>query len=195
IPVSMPVPVSVPIPVSMPVAVPKPTPGPVHRPAPRTPPPRPAPHKKRTPRKPLPAVPQPAYKGQGLLQAATDLLAGLRRHDPDLLLSACDTAHLAPGVATWLERDTSPTAVRHALTSNLPPEGMRRPAALLAHRLTALLPPPAPYRAPAGPSPVRHPLQNCDGCERAFRGPEPGRCGECRQLHSGPALGVLHPSG
>ncbi|WP_329276109.1 helix-turn-helix domain-containing protein [Streptomyces sp. NBC_01451] len=155
----------------------------------------PGPAKKRTPRKPLPAVPQPAYKGPGLLQAATDLLAGLRRHDPDLLLSACDTAHLAPGVAAWLERDTSPTAVRHALTSDLPPEGMRRPAAFLAHRLTAKLPPPAPYRAPAESSPVRHPLQNCDGCERAFRGPEPGRCGECRRLHSGSALGVLHPPG
>ncbi|WP_371662414.1 helix-turn-helix domain-containing protein [Streptomyces sp. NBC_00280] len=140
----------------------------------------PAPPKKRAPRKPLPAVPQPAYKGPGLLQAATDLLAGLRRHDPDLLLSACDTAHLAPGVAAWLERDVSPTAVRHALTSDLPPEGMRRPAAFLAHRLTAQLPPPAPYRTPAGPSPARHPLQNCDGCERAFRSPEPGRCRDCR---------------
>ncbi|NEC91697.1 helix-turn-helix domain-containing protein [Streptomyces sp. SID12501] len=182
----------------------RPGPAPHHAPAPEpsaTEPTRPAhpaapgPPKKRTPRKPLPAVPQPAYKGPGLLQAATDLLAGLRRLDPDLLLSTCDTAHLAPGVAAWLERDTSPTAVRHALTSNLPPEGMRRPAAFLAHRLTTQLPPPAPYRAPAGPSPVRHPLQNCDGCERAFRGPEPGRCGECRQLHSGSTLGVLHPSG
>ncbi|MDQ0933480.1 hypothetical protein QFZ49_003420 [Streptomyces turgidiscabies] len=61
----------------------------------------PGPPPPRTPRKPLPAVPQPSYKGPGLLQAATDLLAGLRRHDPDLLLSACDTAHLAPGVAAW----------------------------------------------------------------------------------------------
>ncbi|MDQ0932423.1 helix-turn-helix domain-containing protein [Streptomyces turgidiscabies] len=140
----------------------------------------PGPPKERTPRKPLPAVPQPAYKGQGLLQAATDLLAGLRRHDPDLLLSACDTAHLAPGVAAWLERDVSPTAVRHALTRDLPPEGMRRPAAFLAHRLTAQLPPSAPYREPASPPGVRLPLQTCDGCERAFRAPEPGRCRECR---------------
>ncbi len=145
--------------------------------------------KKRAPRKPLPAVPQPAYKGSGLLQAATDLLAGLHRLDPDLLLSACDTAHLAPGVAAWLERDVSPTGVRHALISDLPPEGMRRPAALLAHRLTAQLPPPTPYRAPAGPSPVRHPLQNCDSCDRAFRGPEPGRCGECRAT-AGPGAGL-----
>ncbi|GAA3856722.1 helix-turn-helix domain-containing protein [Streptomyces lacrimifluminis] len=140
----------------------------------------PGPPKQRTPRKPLPAVPQPAYKGPGLLQAATDLLAGLRRLDPDLLLSACDTAHLAPNVAAWLERDVSPTAVQHALISDLPPEGMRRPAAFLAHRLAAQLPPPAPYRAPAAPTAVRYPLQTCDGCDRAFRSPEPGRCRDCR---------------
>ncbi|WP_330287977.1 helix-turn-helix domain-containing protein [Streptomyces sp. NBC_00576] len=155
---------------------PAPAPGPTRLAQPKAP----VPPRKRTPRKPLPAVPQPAYAGPGLLQAATDLLAGLRRLDPDLLLSACDTAHLAPGVAAWLERDVSPTAVRQALTSDLPPEGMRRPAAVLAHRLTAQLPPLPPFRAPASPSAVRHPLQNCGGCERAFRAPEPGRCRDCR---------------
>ncbi|EFL34640.1 conserved hypothetical protein [Streptomyces viridochromogenes DSM 40736] len=34
-----------------------------------------------TPRKPLPAVPTPAHPAPALLQAATDLLADLRRHD------------------------------------------------------------------------------------------------------------------
>ncbi|MFF3372721.1 helix-turn-helix domain-containing protein [Streptomyces sp. NPDC002680] len=139
----------------------------------------PAPPRKRTPRKPLPAVPQPSYKGPGLLQAATELLADLRHH-PGLLLSACDTAHLAPGVAAWLERDVSAGAVLHALTSDLPPEGVHRPAAFLAHRLTAQLPPVPPLRAPASPPAVRHPLQNCGGCERAFRAPVPGRCRDCR---------------
>ncbi|UIX31477.1 helix-turn-helix domain-containing protein [Streptomyces sp. GQFP] len=155
----------------------------------------PAKPKKRTPRKPLPAVPQPSYKGPALLRAATELLAGLRRHDPDLLLSACGTTHLAPGVAAWLERDVSPTAVRHALLSNHPPEGMHRPAAFLAHRLTAQLPALPPFRAPASPPTVRHPLQTCDGCERVFRSPEPGRCRDCRRLHSGPATTDRHPSG
>ncbi|MFF1453173.1 helix-turn-helix domain-containing protein [Streptomyces sp. NPDC058274] len=135
--------------------------------------------KQRAPRKPLPAVPGPACPAPALLQAATDLLADLRRHDPGLLLSACDTAHLAPGVAAWLERDVSPVAVRQALTADLPPEGLRRPAALLAHRLTAQLPPPPPFRAAAPPA-IRHPLQTCDGCDRAFRAPEPGRCRDCR---------------
>ncbi|MFE3738932.1 helix-turn-helix domain-containing protein [Streptomyces sp. NPDC059134] len=136
-----------------------------------------APRKKR---RPLPAVPQPGYSSPDLLRAATDLLAGLRVHDPRFLLSACDTSHLAPGVAAWLERDVPPDAVCHALTADLPPEGPRRPAALLAYRLTAQLPPPPPFRAPAAPEPVRHPLQNCDHCDRAFRAPEAGRCGECR---------------
>ncbi|MET7684058.1 helix-turn-helix domain-containing protein [Streptomyces sp. NPDC005423] len=140
----------------------------------------PATRRKRTPRKPLPAVPRPGYPAPALLQTATDLLADLRRHAPEFLLSVGDTAHLAPGVAAWLERDVTPTAVRHALIADLPPEGVRRPAALLAHRLAAQLPPPPPFRTPAPPPDVRHPLRNCDGCERAFRSPAPGRCHDCR---------------
>ncbi|MFF3692412.1 helix-turn-helix domain-containing protein [Streptomyces sp. NPDC002221] len=136
---------------------------------------------KPAPRKLLPAVPRPAYPSPSLLQTATELLAGLRRQDPRLLLSTADTEHLAPGgVAAWLEREVTPTAVRHALTADLPPEDPRRPAALLAHRLAAQLPPPPPIRAPAPALDVRHPLQTCDGCDRAFRSPAPGRCRDCR---------------
>ncbi|MFF0382480.1 helix-turn-helix domain-containing protein [Streptomyces sp. NPDC004286] len=143
---------------------------------------RPAPTGDRTPeprRKALPAVPTPV--NSGLLQAATDLLAGLRRHDSRLLLSATDTAHLAPGVAAWLERDVSPADVRRALADDLPTERLHRPAALLAHRLTTHLPPPPPFAPPAAPPPVRHPFQTCDGCERAHRAPEPGPCRDCRE--------------
>jgi hypothetical protein len=122
-----------------------------------------------------PTKPHPTH-----IQQATDLLTGLRRQDPRLLLSTSDTAHLAPGVAAWLERDVTTTAVRHALTADLPPEGLRRPAALLAHRLTAQLPPPPPFRAPVPPPAVRHPLQNYDRCDRAFRSPTPGHCHDCR---------------
>lgn len=124
------------------------------------------------PRKPLPAVPSPAYAAPALLEAATGLLADLHRHEPRLLLSARDTAHLASGVAAWLERDVAPAAVRRALTADLPPEGVRRPAALLAHRLAAQLPPPPPFRAPGAPQPARYPMRNCDGCDRGFRSPE-----------------------
>ncbi|MFI8949175.1 helix-turn-helix domain-containing protein [Streptomyces sp. NPDC053750] len=142
------------------------------------------PHPRGTrPRKALLAVPQPSSKAPALLQQATDLLTTLRRHDPRLLLSATDTAHLAPGVAAWLERNVTSTAVREALTAGLPDEPLRRPAALLAHRLADQLPPPAPLRAraSAAPPPPRHPLRNCDGCDRGFRAPEAeDRCRDCR---------------
>ncbi|NEB30815.1 helix-turn-helix domain-containing protein [Streptomyces sp. SID14446] len=135
---------------------------------------------RRTARASLPEVPRPSCAAPDLLRTATDLLAGLHRRDPRLLLSGDDTAHLAPGVAAWLERDVDAGSVTLALTKDLPPEGLRRPAALLAHRLTAHLPPPPPFRAPAPPQDVRHRLQNCDGCDRAFRAPEPGRrCRAC----------------
>ncbi|WP_329456990.1 helix-turn-helix domain-containing protein [Streptomyces sp. NBC_01497] len=148
---------------------------------------RPAHRRRPGPRRthPLPAVPEPGFPSPALLLAATDLLTGLRRRDSRLLLSACDTAHLAPGVAAWLERDVGPDAVRHALTSGLPPEGPRRPAALLAHRLAAQLPPPPPFRAPEPPPPVHHPFQTCDACDRAFRAPEPGTCRDCRPPEPG----------
>ncbi|MGY1580869.1 helix-turn-helix domain-containing protein [Streptomyces sp. MN13] len=147
---------------------------PSRRPARRTAPDEPAPRKR------LPAVPQPSCPSPTLLQAAVDVLAGLRRHDPRLLLSATDAEHLAPGVAAWLERDLTPTAVRHALTEGLPAEPLIRPAAFLAHRLATQLPPPPPFRPPASPAPEpRHPLQTCDGCDRAFRSPTPGLCRDC----------------
>ncbi|MEU9554583.1 helix-turn-helix domain-containing protein [Streptomyces fumanus] len=153
---------------------------PARRPARRPAPDEPAPRK----RKRLPAVPQPSFPAPALLQTAVDVLTGLRRHDPRLLLSATDAEHLAPGVAAWLEREVTPTAVRHALTANLPDEPLIRPAALLAHRLTAQLPPPPPLRPRTAPPPEpRHPLQTCDGCDRAFRAPRPGRCRECREAN------------
>ncbi|MGV9320660.1 helix-turn-helix domain-containing protein [Streptomyces sp. NPDC003660] len=157
---------------------------PGHRPQQHEPPVRrPTP----TRRKALPAVPTPSCSAPALRQAATDLLAGLRRHDSRLLLSATDTAHLAPGVAAWLERDVSPADVRRALADDLPTERLHRPAALLAHRLTTHLPPPPPFAPPATPPPVRHPFQTCDGCERAHRAPEPGPCRDCRTAPQGDA--------
>ncbi|MGW4545229.1 helix-turn-helix domain-containing protein [Streptomyces violaceorubidus] len=152
-------------------------------PAKRTPPPS-----RRTGPKALPAVPQPSSTAPALLQTALDLLAGLRRHDSRLLLSATDTAHLVPGVAAWLERDVAPAAVRHALTAGLPDQPLRRPAALLAHRLADRLPPPPPFRTPsAAVPPPRLPLQNCDGCDRGFRAPETeSHCRDCRTAAASP---------
>jgi hypothetical protein len=87
---------------------------------------------------------------------------------------------LAPGVATWLEREISPAALRAALTWDLPVP-LRRPAALPAYRLTDQLPPPPPPLPPLTTTspdphptaPVRHPMRHCDGCDRGFRSPDP----------------------
>jgi hypothetical protein len=142
--------------------------------------------KKKAARKALPAVPQPADPSPALIRKATDLLTDLRDYSSRMILSACDTAHLALGAAAWLERGVSPSALRHALIGDLPPEGVRCPAAFLAYRLTDRLPAPSPFGpatphtgTPQPPAP-RHKLVNCDGCDRAFRGPESSRCGDCR---------------
>ncbi|MGW7304335.1 helix-turn-helix domain-containing protein [Streptomyces sp. NPDC054835] len=131
------------------------------------------------PRRALPAVPQPVYPTPDLLLTAIDILAGLRSVDPRLYLSATDAEHLAPGIAAWLERELTPDAVRRVLTFDLPAEPLRRPAALLAHRLNAELPPVPPFRAPDEAPAIRHPLQNCDTCDHAYRASEPGTCGAC----------------
>ncbi|MCX5391772.1 helix-turn-helix domain-containing protein [Streptomyces sp. NBC_00094] len=130
-------------------------------------------------RRALPAVPQPVYPTPDLLQTSLGVLSGLRREDDRLLISATDAEHLVPGVAAWLERDLTPEAVHRALTARLPEEPLHRPAAFLAHRLAAQLPPLPPFRAPENPN-AGYPLQNCDSCDRAYRAPEPGTCGGCR---------------
>ncbi|MFD6434039.1 helix-turn-helix domain-containing protein [Streptomyces venezuelae] len=164
----------------IPTAPRKPPTGPATVSAPPTPsePPR-AP--RRHPR-PLPAVPHPFSPTPALLQRAADTLTALRHQAPHLLLTVRDTAHLTPGVAAWLEREATPASVHHALTHALPPDGPRHPAALLSHRLTALLPPPPPFHTP---QPTRHPLQNCETCDHAYRAPEPGHCGDCTGIGAG----------
>lgn len=156
-----------------------------------------APQQKPPRRAALPAVPKPSYSSPALLRTATDVLAGLRREDPRLLLSATDAEHLAPGVVAWLERDLTPTAVRRALARDLPLEPLVRPAAFLAHRLTDKLPPLPPYRAPEPPPPVRHPLRICDTCDLGYRGPDPHHCQGCASAGVGsgaPDTGTDEPS-
>ncbi|MEV7172060.1 hypothetical protein AB0O18_20415 [Streptomyces sp. NPDC093224] len=138
---------------------------------------------------PVPAAPAPAFPltapEAAPPHAAAELLAGLRRRDPRLLLAERDVARLAPGVAAWLERGLDAEAVARALSRDLP-EPLRNPAGVLAYRLGALLPPrlpplPGPAARPH-PDRITYPMQNCDGCDRGFRAPEPGRCGDCPQV-------------
>ncbi|MFJ3721994.1 helix-turn-helix domain-containing protein [Streptomyces sp. NPDC090045] len=173
---------------------PPPPPPPVGPPPPDAPPPPPPPPpsppvQESVPEPALESAPEPAPARRArafdalpvplaLHHGAADLLAGLRRYDPRLLLAERDVRRLVPGASAWLERGADPEAVAQALTGGLP-ERMRDPASVLAYRLTTLIPPHLPaapvVRRPALPDP----LQNCNGCDRAFRAPVPGRCRDC----------------
>ncbi|MER5780486.1 hypothetical protein ABT104_01980 [Streptomyces mobaraensis] len=86
-----------------------------------------------------PPAPPPPSDGP-----AADLLAGLRRHDPRLLLSEKDVRELSPAVRTWLERGVLPRQIVRTLTAELPIGRISWPARLLRHRLTHWLPPALP---------------------------------------------------
>ncbi|GAA0486586.1 hypothetical protein [Streptomyces olivaceiscleroticus] len=124
-------------------------------------------------------VPEPAPE----VTEAAALLADLPLTDRRLLLSEREVASLAPAVADWLDRGATPGDITAALTTNLPDRILRRPVRLLAYRLAALRPARRTTRtAPApglGSPPAVVPLQNCDGCDRAFRASHPGRCLAC----------------
>ncbi|MFE9922194.1 hypothetical protein ACFYQA_11555 [Streptomyces sp. NPDC005774] len=115
---------------------------------------------------------------------AVAVLASLRRVDPRLLLSEREAARLAPAVGQWLAAGVTPSRITAHLTARLPDHFLTRPAGILAFRLreTPLpAPPPAPLPSFAE-RPALLPFQTCEGCERAFRAPEPGqRCRDCRR--------------
>ncbi|WP_329346144.1 hypothetical protein [Streptomyces microflavus] len=190
--------VAAPVPLVTPVPAPLVTPAPVPvvvAPAP-APPPSPSPEPTPVPEESHPPVrvpsrtapkaarrplPRPRELTPELRQTASAILAGLRSHAKELVLSEDDVEALVPGVAAWLERDAHPDSIRHALTTELP-QPPKHPAKIVKHRLTALLPPPLPGAHELAP--VRRtlviPLQNCDGCDRAFRATAPGHCRGCR---------------
>ncbi|WP_410097335.1 helix-turn-helix domain-containing protein [Streptomyces sp. Isolate_219] len=187
------------------VAPPCPSPDPARTPTPAPNPPRvrtsPRPVRTEAPRvraEPTPPPPEPrtrAHHSRAHHPPAAALLANLRRDDPRLLLSVRDIQRLTPAVAAWLERGAAPDAVRSALTTGLPAT-LRHPPALLAHRLAESLPPPLPTASPSAPgAPVPPPLQTCDGCDRAFRAPAPGRCRDCRRSVAAERSPGLHGRG
>ncbi|MFD3561791.1 hypothetical protein ACFWVU_19210 [Streptomyces sp. NPDC058686] len=136
------------------------------------------------------ATPEQAQKPASLSDAdpqAVAVLASLRRVDPRLVLSEQEAVRLAPAVAQWLAAGVAPVQITALLTARLPDQFLTRPARILAFRLRETpLPAPPPLRAPHHPKrPAVLPFQTCDGCERAFRAPEPGHCRECRPVVSG----------
>ncbi|MER5749145.1 hypothetical protein [Streptomyces sp. NPDC002088] len=115
---------------------------------------------------------------------ALAVLAALRRIDPRLVLSEREAARLAPAVARWMAAGVGAAQITELLTARLPDSFLARPANVLAFRLreTPLpAPPPLPQIAER---PAVLPLQTCDGCDRAFRAPEPGHCRDCRDCRS-----------
>ncbi|WP_051790390.1 hypothetical protein [Streptomyces sp. NRRL S-1022] len=150
---------------------------------------------------PKPEPPTPTTRASGPRDPRHDraaaLLAGLRRTDERLILSQRQVDRLAPAVAAWFEAGAAETVVHHALTAGLPVH-MPHPAGVLAYRLDAM----RPVSLPAGPlasqptaKPVgatrrSDPLQNCDGCDRAFRAAAPGSCRDCRTARTVPGENV-----
>ncbi|MFI1190717.1 hypothetical protein [Streptomyces californicus] len=192
-------------PAAVPAQGPAPTPVPAQSPAPEPVPGQPDPMPRSAPlvphpaarKPPAPPLPHPAAPTAQLTHAATALLSDLRRHAPELTLSAADIGNLAPAVAAWLEREAHPDSIRHALITDLP-QPLRHPAKLLKHRLTALLPPPLPgaddLAAPAAPRPTVIPMRNCDGCERGIRSLTPTLCRDCREARAADAPATDAPA-
>ncbi|WP_078843337.1 hypothetical protein [Streptomyces albus] len=156
-----------------------------------TPAPAPAPTQAetKTPTSLAETIPQPATGPKPVTDPQADadphavaVLASLRRVDPRLILSAQEAARLAPAVAQWLAAGVEAPRITELLTTGLPDRFHARPAGILAFRLreTPLPAPPPPPPAHSGDRPVVLPFQTCDGCERAFRAPRPGRCRDCR---------------
>lgn len=148
--------------------------------------PAPAPEE---PGSPAPA-PAPAPALADADAEAVAVLTALRRVDPRLVLSAREAARLAPAVTEWLAAGVGQREITELLTVRLPDRFRARPASVLAFRLRET-PLPMPPRAPLSPDVARPavlPFQTCDGCERAFRAPEPGHCRSCRDRLAGEGL-------
>ncbi|MFI2509480.1 hypothetical protein [Streptomyces sp. NPDC018972] len=163
--------------------------GPPEPPAPRGPRKRPA----TAPATAVPEAPQPVDTEPVPSLADADpqvlaVLTALRRVDPRIVLSVQEAARLAPDVSRWLAAGLGTVQIVKLLTEGLPDHFLTRPAGILAYRLRET-PLPAPPLAPThrDERPAVLPLQTCDGCDKAFRAPEPGRCRSCRsesRLHA-----------
>ncbi|MFE4665689.1 hypothetical protein ACFRI7_07190 [Streptomyces sp. NPDC056716] len=165
-------------------------------PEPPTPPKPPRPQKRSAPAPQTPASdapPREATEEPAIPLADADpeavaVLASLRRVDPRLILSEREAVRLAPAITSWLAAGVAPHQVTEMLTARLPDHFLSRPAAILAYRLRETpLPAPPPGPPTERPAAVL-PLRNCDGCERAFRAAEPGRCRSCRERAAGERL-------
>ncbi|MFF5147780.1 hypothetical protein ACFY6U_50125 [Streptomyces sp. NPDC013157] len=163
-------------------------PGPEPPEPPKTRRPREQPASAPVPRQAAEHTPEPAAEAESpasLADAdprAVAVLTTLRRVDPRLILSAQEAARLAPAVSEWLAAGVDAPRLTEFLTAGLPDRLRTRPAGILAFRLRETpLPAPPPLRSErVTDRPTVARFQTCDGCERAFRAPDPGRCRDCR---------------
>lgn len=158
-------------------------PGGTSAPDPDGPPERPAPRATR--KRPAAAPVTTLDTSASLADAdprAVGVLAALRRFDPRLVLSEREAARLAPAVSQWLAAGLGTVQIIKSLTEGLPDRFLTRPAGILAYRLRETpLPTPCHSETRRDDRPgVVLPFQTCEGCDRAFRAPAPGRCRSCR---------------
>ncbi|MFS8199389.1 hypothetical protein ACLVWQ_11950 [Streptomyces sp. CWNU-52B] len=124
-------------------------------------------------------APDPVPASSSELSEAEGVLLSLRHAHRDLLLGVREARLLAGAAAEWLRRGVSAADLRRALSTGLPPDGVRSAVGFLRHRLVQKLPaagcqpasPPAPAPEWAEAAPVRRGLVTCPGPgpEHVFR--------------------------
>ncbi len=141
---------------------------------------------------PKPQAPEgePAPLGDDPERAlAESVLLSLRQSRRELHLGEREARTLSGIAADWLRRGISAADLRYALTSALPPTGVRSAVGFLRHRLTEKMPQERAVVRPSHDGPPQtarlpKPLITCEGSgpEHVFRpSADETQCGHCRQ--------------
>lgn len=155
---------------------------------------------------PRPSVPEDsAVGGEGGTDGASvprrivrnpgvDLLVAIGAEKPEFLLTGKTLQDQGMAVAGMLLEGWKPEQLRQIIAGRpLPDQISTTVGALVASRLRQALTGPVPddVRAPEAdllsvgiatlPRQTVIPMQNCDRCDRGFRSPERGLCGDCRK--------------
>ncbi|QKW20106.1 hypothetical protein HUT16_14455 [Kitasatospora sp. NA04385] len=117
----------------------------------------------------LAPAPVPAPVLDGRMRTAADALLRVVRREPRLRIGEAEAARLAPLVARWIDRGSTPADLAAALLPGLP-EQVHFPGGLLRRRLTDKLP---AVLTPPAPAPT------CPACHDPV--PRPGPCPPCTQ--------------
>ncbi|MFI5529247.1 hypothetical protein ACIA8O_11975 [Kitasatospora sp. NPDC051853] len=121
---------------------------------------------------------QPATMPDGPTREAIATLFRAIRPEPRLRLGAAEAEALAPLVAQWLERGSTPADLAAALLPGLPTP-MHSPAAVLRSRLERKMP---PVQEPVRPAAARY--AECAKCHDPV--PQPGICRPCAGVEARP---------